>query len=185
MQEQSSFQLHRIATIHDLCSSAAPDRTFPTREGLVVSEKEIMSDAQKDHTEGQPLSSDQMLTPIQTPHLRNVLFDRDVRSRGSDARSRGRNNHRSGSDCGTDVLGRSDFKEAGRDGDRDGGSDRGRGDRSDYSAQRSDDHTINLSRVYNGGEFDGLDEDALQFDRRSIIGDCARTESRTVRREAA
>jgi hypothetical protein len=78
-------------------------------EGLAVSEKEIVNDAQKNHTEGQPLASDQVLTPVQTPHLRDILFDGDVRSRGSDARCRGRNNHRSGSDCGTDVLGRSDF----------------------------------------------------------------------------
>jgi hypothetical protein len=149
-------------------------------EGLVVSEKEIVSDAQKNHTEGQPIASDQVLTPVQSPHLRNVLLDRDVRSRGSDARSRGRNNHRSGSDCGTDVLGRSDFQKVSRD----GGSDWSRGDRSNYSAQRSNDHTINLSRVDSGSELNGLDEDALQLDRRSIIGDCARTRSRTMRREA-
>jgi hypothetical protein len=72
-----------------------PHPNAPSLPGkrLVVSEKEIVSNAQEDHTEDQPIASDQMRAAIQTPHLRNILFNRNVRGRGSDARSCGRNNH--------------------------------------------------------------------------------------------
>ena len=131
-----------------------------------MSEQEIVSEAQEDQTEGQPIASDQALATVQTPHLRNLLFSRDLRARGCDERSRSRDNHRGSSDCSTNVLGtdRSDFLEVGRD-----GSD-SRSDRSNHSAQRSDDHAIDFSGEDGGGEFDCLDIHALQLDGRSGIG---------------
>jgi hypothetical protein len=139
-------------------------------ERLVVSEQEIVSEAQEDQTEGQPIASDQALATVQTPHLRNLLFSRDLRARGREERSRSRDNHRGSSDCSTNVLstGRSDFLEVGRDGSQDGSGSRS--DRSNHSAQRSDDHAIDLSGEDGGGEFDCLDIHALQLDGRSGIG---------------
>lgn len=130
-------------------------------ERLVVSEQEIVSEAQEDQTEGQPIASDQALATVQTPHLRNLLFSRDLRARGCDERSRSRDNHRGSSDCSTNVLGtgRSDLLEVGRDGSQDG------------SGSRSDDHAIDFSGEDGGGEFDCLDIYALQLDGRSGIGD--------------
>jgi len=43
-----------------------------------------------------------------------------------------------------------------------GGGGGGLNDRSNHSAQRSDDYTINLSGENSGGEYDGPDLDAYQ-----------------------
>lgn len=65
----------------------APSGAFHIRERSVVSEKEVMSYSQDNHAEDQPAVGLHMLTAVETEHLRDVLFNGDARTRGSDARS--------------------------------------------------------------------------------------------------
>lgn len=155
---------------------AAPDGTFHTRKCLVVSEEEVVSHSQDNHTEDQPAASLHTLTAIQTPHLRDVLFDGDAGTRSSGARCGGRDNHRGRGDGCSNVLGRgrSDFLELCG----------GRGNRSNDSAQRGDDHTIDLSGEDSGSEFDGLYSHALKLKRRIILSRGGRSKGRTMRRKA-